>query len=805
MKVVLAEKPSVARDIAKFLGAKSRHDGYLEGNGYQVTWAYGHLVTLKEPGDYDPSLKRWTLPPLPFIPAQFELKVISSKHGKKQFRIVKQLFKGASELICATDAGREGELIFRYILQHSGCRRKPVQRLWLNSLTSKAIKAGFANLKGATHYDSLFAAARCRSEADWIVGLNATRSYTIKYGNRSQLWSAGRVQTPVLAMIVQRDNEIANFKAEKFWELLTDYRGVVFKYTGKRFPKTEVANQMLARIQGQPFTVTEVSSKRQSVPPPLLFDLTELQRHMNRRCHLSAAATLKIAQQLYESKLLTYPRTDSRYLSSDIKPEVPGILAKLAKTKPDAIEGLDLTALSYTKRIFNDAKVSDHHAIIPTGKTASGLTGNAAQVYEAVVLRFIAAFHPACEKLKTTVNGVSNEVPFRAHGTQILKPGWTALYPGMNRPRKDKEEEDQALPEFKQGESGPHQPRVKEGVTKPPSHYNDSSLLSAMETCGKNIDDEQLREALKAKGLGTPATRAQIIETLIAREYISRDRKQLLATDAGRYLVALVGNGSLKSPELTGEWEGKLKQVEAGDLSAEKFISEIADYTAGIVRGDSAPPLDASRLGPCPLCGREVIEGKTGYGCSGWKDGCTFVLWGQYKNSALDPKQIRELLQHGRLSAPTTIIDEGGMRQVLLLMNSTGEPEEVPVPMAGKRASGGARKYSRRRAGKAGSGGKRHSPAATPAAEPQAELGDCPICGKPISVSPKAYGCSDWKNGCKFTIWKKIAGKNITVKTAQLLLEKGQTGVLKGFKSKAGKPFQARLKLAGDQVKLDFA
>jgi len=814
MDVVVAEKPSVARDLARFLRATSKHDGYFEGNGYQVTWAYGHLVTLKEPHDYDPALKRWSLAPLPFVPEEFKLKVINTKLARKQFKIVKTLLRGADGIICATDAGREGELIFRYILQLSGCARKPFKRLWLSSLTSEAIRQAFDGLKAGSSFDSLFAAARARSEADWVVGLNATRSYTVRFGGRGQLWSVGRVQTPVLTMIVRRDDEIRNFKPKKFWELFTRYREVTFKHTGDRSRKQGAAEELLSKVEGHALQVKRVSTRPQTLLPPQLFDLTELQRHMNRRASLSAAATLKAAQRLYEAKLITYPRTDSRYLSSDMRAQVPKALSALQPVKPDEIGRLNLQRLRFSRRIVNDAKISDHHAIIPTGKTPSGLSTGDARVFDAVLTRFIAAFYPNCEKLNTTVDAESNRVPFRARGSQVLEPGWTLLYPRSQKSgTREEDGSDQTLPPFSAGESGPHEPFIKEGVTKPPSYFNDSSLLTAMETCGKTVEEEELREALKEKGLGTPATRAQIIETLIGRDYICRRGKQLTATDSGRYLVALVTSGNLKSPELTGEWEGKLRQVEAGRLSHDEFMAGIVTFTREVIESGTPARLDASRLGPCPLCGRDTIQGKRAYGCSGWRDGCTFVLVPEFKRAQLTVTHVRELLQCRRLSSPIPIIDEGGMRHILLTLNSDGELEDIPLPVpsarkgtARKQSGGASGRRGRRWTSRSAYPGKKTASPASPADAGEGEtIGQCPLCGQTVIETPKAFSCSGWQSGCKFAIWKRIARKAISQRMASTLLVKGETSKLKGFKSKAGKPFSARLKLDQGRVKLDFS
>src|SRR4051794_40363298 len=628
MRVVLAEKPSVARELAAFLGASARRDGYFEGRGYQVTWALGHLATLKEPEDYDPALKRWSLAALPFIPERFALKPLGDRGAGKQLAVIRRLFHAADELICATDAGREGELIFRYILELCGCTGKPARRLWLSSLTEAAIREAFRRLRPLSDFAALYAAARCRSEADWVVGLNATRYYTVRHRAGGLLWSVGRVQTPVLALIVRRDDEIRTFRPEPFWDLLTGYRGVTFKFAGERLLKEEDALEVLRRVEGPPSPVVGVERNPERPPPPQLYDLTELQGDMNRRFGLSADATLKAAQAIYEAKLISYPRTDSRYLGADMKGQVPNILADLRPLKPDEIGKLDLGALAFTGRIVDDRKVGDHHAIIPTGKRPGALSPGAQKVYDAIVIRLIAAFYPVCVKEVTTVAGVSNGVPFRARGVRVLEPGWTALYPRKEVEPKDDEQD---LPEFRPGESGPHEPSIRKGETTPPKPYTEGSPLGAMETAGKLVDDEQLKEALKERGLGTPATRAAIIETLLERGYIVREKKALAATDLGRYLVALVRDRSLKSPELTGEWEAKLREIERGRLDPRRFMGEIARYTAEVIRSEDADAIDAGRLGDCPRCGRPVLEGKQTFRCTGWWGGCTFILWREYR------------------------------------------------------------------------------------------------------------------------------------------------------------------------------
>ena len=607
-------------------------------------------------------------------------------------------------------------------------------------------------------------------------------------------------------MIVRRDDEIRGFKPEPFWELLTRYREVVFKFAGDRFAREEDAQAVLQRVQGHPFAILGVERKPERVQPPQLYDLTELQRDMNRRFGLSADATLKTAQMLYEAKLITYPRTDSRYLGGDMKAEIPGILEDLRAIRPDEIGKLDLGALPFTGRIINDAKVRDHHAIIPTGKPPGALSPVGQKVYDAVVTRLIAAFYPACVKEVTTVAGVSNGVPFRARGVRVLEPGWTALYP-----RKDdgQGEDEQDLPEFRPGESGPHEPSIRRGETAPPKAYTEASLLGAMETAGKLVDDEQLKEVLKEKGLGTPATRAAIIETLLERGYITREKKSLLATDLGRYLVALVQDRGLKSPELTGEWEAKLREIERGRLDPRRFMAEIVGYTGEVIRCGDATSIDEGRLGDCPRCGRPVIAGKRGFGCSGWREGCPFVLWREYKGHALGDDQIRQLLQRRVLLGPLVFGESG---EVVLQLLDSGELTEIPIPVGGQRRRAGKtgqrptgrRTRTQRREEPSGESDEARPRGRRPSGFAPVTLGRCPLCGSEVVDQAKSYGCSGWQRGCKFAIWKTIAGKRITARTAQALLKQGRSQVLKGFTSKSGKPFEARLKLEGGEVRFDF-
>ncbi len=813
MKVIIAEKPSVARDLAAFVKATSKRQGYFEGGGYQVTWALGHLVELQEPHEYDSSLKKWTLLTLPFVPREFKLKLRKDDRVQGQFAIVKRLLLAADSIICATDAGREGELIFRYIVTHAGCANKPAQRLWLSSLTPDAIGTAFRSMRPLADYDNLYAAAKCRSESDWIVGLNATRNYTLRFATAGILWSLGRVQTPVLAMITRRDDEIRTFKSQPFWELMTKYCEVNFRYTGYRFDQQSEAIELLKRVTVQPLVILKIQRKPESSLPPQLYDLTELQRDMNRRYGISAADTLASAQSLYESKLVTYPRTDSHYLTTEVQKNVPLILQQLRTIKPQEIDKLDLRKLSFGGRIVNNQKVTDHHAIIPTGTVSNGLRDREQKVYDAIVVRFIAAFYPACVKEVTTVDAVVGKVPFRARGVRVSTPGWTELYP---RKSSDQDSEDQqSLPEFTPRESGPHEPYVKPGQTSAPKHFTENTLLGAMDTAGKLVDEAELREAMKDKGLGTPATRAAIIETLLSRKYICRDKKNLLATDLGRYLISLVRDQGLKSPELTGEWESKLKQIEAGKISADEFMHEIAAYTHEIIRASENVQLDESKIGDCPCCGKPVVRGKQAMGCSAWRYGCKFVLPNHYRNVELSHRQIRELLQRGVVSESINLGDVGN---VVLSLTPSGTIVEIPVPQGNeqnhsqdgtksKSISGAKRSTRSRKTLKDGASDKSVAPSArTRSADKPtaADLGGCPLCDAPVIEQKKSYSCSRWQDGCPMTIWKTIAGKRITASMAKTMLHSGKTGVLKGFKTKAGKTFNARLKLVEGNVELEF-
>ena len=584
MIVCIAEKPSVARDIARVIGATQAHDGYMEGNGYQVTWTFGHLCTLKEPQDYTPMWKAWALSRLPMIPPRFGIKLINDKGVEKQFQIIETLMQKADRIVNCGDAGQEGELIQRWVMQKArvGC---PVSRLWISSLTEESIREGFSQLKDQSAYQSLYEAGLCRAIGDWLLGMNATRLYTLKYGHDRQVLSIGRVQTPTLALIVKRYLEIKNFKPEAYWVLSTVYRDTTFTATKGKYVAIGEGEQDLQRVLGKEFTVTNITEKKGKEAPPRLFDLTSLQVECNRKYGFSADQTLKVIQTLYEKKLTTYPRVDTTYLSDDIYPKCPKILQGLPAYAPLTTPLLG-KKLPKSKRVFDSSKVTDHHAIIPTGVVAGALPQQEAIVYDEVCRHFIAAFYPDCQISTTTVLGKVEEVEFKATGKQILQPGWREVIkpakPDDEKNDSDKEE-DNVLPLFAVGEHGPHEPALAEKWTTPPKPYTEATLLRAMETAGKGVEDESLREALKENGIGRPSTRAAIIETLFKRNYIVKARKSLAPTETGIELIGLIREELLKSAELTGIWEKKLREIEQHKYDAGQFIAELKQMVTKIV------------------------------------------------------------------------------------------------------------------------------------------------------------------------------------------------------------------------------
>lgn len=596
MKVCIAEKPSVAQSIANILGATTRRQGYFEGNGYQVTWTFGHLCTLKAPDEYTPEWKRWDMKYLPMVPPRFGISLIDDEGIKKQFKIIEELYSKAECIINCGDAGQEGELIQRWVMQKANAQC-PVYRLWISSLTDEAIAEGFKNLVPQDKYQNLYMAGLSRSIGDWLLGMNATRLYTIRYGqsNQRQVISIGRVQTPTLALIVKRHWEIVNFQPQQYWELKTLYRNVTFSSTKGRFDKKEEAEILLQQIQDKDFVITDVQQKQGKEIPPRLYDLTSLQVDCNRKFGFSAEDTLKLIQSLYEKKVTTYPRVDTTFLSADIYPKCPNILKGIRGYETFTNELLASgKKLPKTKKVFDNTKVTDHHAIIPTGVPAMNLTEWERKVYDLVVRRFISVFYPDCIFSTTTVLGEAGEVPFKTTGKTILDPGWRKLY--ANEPAKDvveknkdaKEGEDEVnegiLPDFVKGESGPHTPSLLEKWTQPPKHYTEATLLRAMETAGKLCDDEDLRDAMKENGLGRPSTRAAIIETLFKRRYIKKEKKNLIATQTGIEVIKTIKQEILKSAELTGQWEKKLRLIEKGEYQAGVFYQELKTMVAQIAQ-----------------------------------------------------------------------------------------------------------------------------------------------------------------------------------------------------------------------------
>ncbi len=685
MIVCIAEKPSVARDIAKVLGANTSHEGYMEGNGYQVTWTFGHLCTLKEPHDYTDQWKAWALSRLPMIPPRFGIKLIDNPTYKKQFQVIESLFQKADAIVNCGDAGQEGELIQRWVMQKAAVKC-PVQRLWISSLTEEAIREGFKSLKDQSQYQSLYEAGLSRAIGDWLLGMNATRLYTLKYGQNRQVLSIGRVQTPTLALIVNRYHEIANFKPEAYWVLSTVYRDTTFTATKGKYGSVEDGQKDLQSIEGKEFTVTDISKKEGKEAPPRLYDLTSLQVECNKKYGFSAEQTLQTIQSLYEKKYTTYPRVDTTYLSDDIYPKCPDILSRLtnyaALTAPLAGK-----KLPKSKKVFDNSKVTDHHAIIPTGVVPTGLSFAEEKVYDEVCRHFIAVFYPDCQFATTTVLGQVEEVEFKASGKQILVPGWREVIKPIKKEEvggvkdeveSEKEDEERTLPVFVKGEHGPHQPQLAEKWTTPPKPYTEATLLRAMETAGKLVDDESLREAMKENGIGRPSTRAAIIETLFKRNYIRKVRKSLEPTPTGIELIGLIREDLLKSAELTGIWEKKLREIEQHKYEARQFLDELKQMVTEIVATvmldnsnrrvttvaveakkpkKAAPKKTATKKSaskkasegmsfqredvgkresmpssanpdaiigqPCPLCGKgHIIKGKTAYGCSEWRNGC---------------------------------------------------------------------------------------------------------------------------------------------------------------------------------------
>ncbi|WP_299242281.1 type IA DNA topoisomerase [uncultured Aquimarina sp.] len=753
MKVCIAEKPSVAREIATVLGANTKRDGYYEGNGYAVTYTFGHLCTLFEPNDYKPYWKSWDLNNLPMLPKKFKTKVVDNQGIQKQFNIVKSLFDKASLIINCGDAGQEGELIQRWVIHQAGYTGE-IQRLWISSLTTEAIKEGFNNLKPSAQYDNLYYAGFSRAIGDWLLGMNATRLYTVKHGGYKQVLSIGRVQTPSLAMVVNRYKEILNFIPQPYWELQTLYRDTLFSYEEGRFLKKEDGELLANKVKESDFEIVSITKKDGKEYAPKLFDLTGLQVYCNTKFGFSADETLKIVQKLYEQKVVTYPRVDTTFLPNDVYPKVPGILEKLTDystlTKPLLGEKIKKSA-----KVFNDKKVTDHHAIIPTGEQMN-LQYNQKQVYDIITKRFIAVFYDDCKVANTTVIGKADTVSFKTTGKVILEKGWRVVFENPNAPNK---KETGILPAFEKGEKGPHEPSFLEKETKPPKQFTEATLLRAMETAGKQVDDDEMRELMKENGIGRPSTRANIIETLFKRKYIERNKKQILPTSTGIQLIDTIQNKLLTSAELTGRWEKQLKEIEKGSFNAGAFIKnmkQMVDHLVYEVRTEKVranishttaqkqkkitKKVSGITTESCPKCNKgRILKGKSAYGCSAYKEGCDFQLPFSYLGKKISEKQYIRLLKKGCTVNLKGFKTEAGSAEGLLRFD-----EHFKIVLEQKKT--------------------------TSAQKPDAinDQMSCPKCTKGHIIKGKtAYGCSEFKNGCDFrfpfeTIRKKAAGQTMS-------------------------------------------
>jgi DNA topoisomerase-3 len=743
MKVCIAEKPSVAREIASVLGANTKHDGYYEGNGYVVTYTFGHLCTLKEPNDYKSYWKSWDLNNLPMLPDKFETKVVENSGIQKQFKIIKKLFDKAELVINCGDAGQEGELIQRWVMNEANYKGE-VQRLWISSLTTEAIREGFQNLKPSANYDNLYYAGFSRAIGDWLLGMNATRLYTVKHGGYKQVLSIGRVQTPTLAMVVDRWKQIENFKPQPYWELQTLYRETLFSYEEGRFLKKEDGEFLANKVKESDFEIVSIEKKKGNEFAPKLFDLTGLQVYCNTKFGFSADETLKIVQTLYEQKVVTYPRVDTTFLPNDVYPKVHGILQKLSNYAA-LTEPLLGKKIKKSTSVFNDKKVTDHHAIIPTG-IQRNLQYNQQQVYDIITKRFIAVFYDDCTVANTTVIGKAADVSFKTTGKVILKKGWRVVFENPDA----KEKEADLLPDFIKGEKGPHQPSFLEKETKAPNQFTEATLLRAMETAGKQVDDEDLRELMKENGIGRPSTRANIIETLFKRQYIVRNKKQVLPTPTGIQLIDTIQNDLVKSAELTGSWEKQLKDIEKGTFTAAAFINNMKRMVEALVyevRSETKranishagkvqkqePNVEKKKAAGiaaevCPKCKKAtLIKGKSAYGCAGYKEGCDFRLPYVFAAKKISENQYLRLLTKGSTVNLKDFVTDAGTVEGLLRFDEHFklklEPKKIAVvnPIKENKTSSDAL--------------------------------PCPKCKKgTVLKGNTAYGCSHYKSGCDFKV-----------------------------------------------------
>lgn len=762
MKVCIAEKPSVAREIASVLGANTRHDGYYEGNGYQVTYTFGHLCTLFEPNDYKPHWKSWDLNNLPMLPHKFKTKVVDNSGIQKQFDIVKKLFDKADLIINCGDAGQEGELIQRWVIDQAGYTGK-IKRLWISSLTTEAIKEGFTKLKPSEHYDNLYYAGFSRAIGDWLLGMNATRLYTVKHGGYKQVLSVGRVQTPTLAMLVHRFKEIQNFKPQPYWELQTLYRETLFNYEEGRFLKKEDGEALANKVKKSDFEIISITKKNGKEYAPKLFDLTGLQVYCNTKFGFSADETLKIAQKLYEQKVVTYPRVDTTFLPNDVYPKVTGILKKLTKYQTLTAPLLD-KKIKKSSRVFNDKKVTDHHAIIPTGVQIN-LQYNQQRVFDIITKRFIAVFYPDCQVANTTVIGKADTVSFKTNGKVILKKGWRIVFENPDAPAK---KETGILPNFVKGEKGPHEPSFLEKETSPPKQFTEATLLRAMETAGKQVDDDEMRELMKENGIGRPSTRANIIETLFKRKYIERNKKQILPTETGIQLIDTIQNKLLTSAELTGRWEKQLKEIEKGRYNAGAFIKKMkhmVDHLVYEVRAETkranisySNAVEVKKTikktsnitdEKCPKCKNgNLLKGTSAYGCSAFKNGCDFRIPFLFMNKKISEKQYIRLVQKGCTVNLKGFQTETGTKEGLLRFD-----DHFNLVLEEKKNS--------------------KESVSTKTSNPM----PCPKCNTGHILKGKtAYGCSAFKNGCDFryafeAIREKAAGKTMSKELVYTILK----------------------------------
>lgn len=748
MKVCIAEKPSVAKEIAQVIGATSRKDGYFEGNGYQVTWTFGHFCTLLPPEDYHTHWKKWDLNTLPMLPEKFETKIMNDSGVKKQYGVIKKLFSNASVVINCGDAGQEGELIQRWVINQAKYKGE-VKRLWISSLTTEAIKVGFNKLMPASEFDNLYYAGSSRAIGDWLLGMNATRLYTMKYGGFKQVLSIGRVQTPTLAMIVQRHYEILHFKPSPYWELQTVYRDTIFKHVEGKFEQKQKGEAILEKISDVKLTITNIDKKEGKEYAPKLFDLTSLQVFCNNRYGFSADMTLKIVQKLYEMKAVSYPRVDTTFLPTDIYPKVKGILSGL-KQYSTLVAPLMQSKIRRSTKVFNDKKVTDHHAIIPTGEEKT-LYGDEQKVYDIITRRFLAVFYPDCIVSKTEINAEVNTIQFVTKGKEILDEGWRAVFPQKEKESKDTDSEgddnENLLPTFEIGENGKHEPTLIEKTTKPPNNYSEASLLRAMETAGKQVDDEELRDIMKANGIGRPSTRANIIETLFKRKYTYRSKKLVLPTEMGIQLIDTIQNELLKSAELTGMWEKQLKEIEQGEYSPKQFIIDMksmVDHLVAEVRMEKGKPrlsIQATKANSnsinksikkstvkskltdltCPKCAKgKIIKGKSSYGCSTWQHGCVFRMPFIFMGKKLTDAQIKALVQKKQTGNIKGFKIDNEKAEGKVLFDS-----DFKLRLEQKTTSAKKTKVE--------------------------TMPHCPKCKKGVIIKGKtAYGCSDWKQGCQF-------------------------------------------------------